>query len=149
MKPIDPDLWDDRDEKGELLQAELVGTKGKASLMRWLPSRAFDNGMFLLFANGIGMDCGEVRTGNSMILDPLGRTLAETDVADDAMVVAELDLALIAQSPAKKWMQARRPELFGPLTMPVSKDESPVKLSRPSLFDRSRSMPAIQRPPKP
>ena len=58
--------------------------------MRWLPARAHDNGLFLLFANGIGPDDNEVRTGNAMILDCYGRILAETDKAGDDMVVADL-----------------------------------------------------------
>ena len=46
--------------------------------MRWLPSRAHDNGLFLIFSNGVGADDDEVRTGNAMILDPYGRILAES-----------------------------------------------------------------------
>ena len=46
--------------------------------MRWLPSRAHDNGLFLVFSNGVGVDDDEIRTGNAMILDPYGRILAET-----------------------------------------------------------------------
>ena len=48
-------------------------TVQRAMLMRWLPARAHDNGLFLVFANGIGVDDDEIRTGNSMILDPYGR----------------------------------------------------------------------------
>jgi predicted amidohydrolase len=44
--------------------------------MRWLPSRAHDNGMFLIFSNGIGPDDDEIRTGNAMILDPYGEIIA-------------------------------------------------------------------------
>ncbi len=32
--------------------------------MRWLPSRAHDNGVFYLFSNGVGLDDDEIRTGN-------------------------------------------------------------------------------------
>ena len=60
------------------IRCEIVGEKGRGWLMRWLPSRAHDNGLFLVFANGIGVDDDEIRTGNSMILDPYGRILAET-----------------------------------------------------------------------
>ena len=42
------------------------------------PSRAHDNGLFLIFSNGVGVDDDEIRTGNAMILDPYGRILAET-----------------------------------------------------------------------
>ena len=62
--------------------------------MRWLPARAHDNGLFLLFSNGVGEDDDEVRTGNAMILDPYGRILAETWQAADTMVIADLDASL-------------------------------------------------------
>ena len=41
--------------------------------MRWLPARAHDNGMFIIFSNGVGRDEEEVRTGNAMVIDPYGR----------------------------------------------------------------------------
>ena len=85
-------------------------------LMRWLPSRAHDNGTFLVFANGVGVDDDEIRTGNAMILDPYGRILAETAAVGDAMVVADLDGGLLQQATGREWIAARRPELYGLLT---------------------------------
>ena len=78
MGLIDPALWHNRHENPEAIEAEFRGPKGRAWLMRWLPARAHDNGLFLLFSNGVGFDDGEVRTGNAMILDPYGEILAET-----------------------------------------------------------------------
>ena len=116
MGPIDPRLWERRDEEPETLRAEFQGPKGRGWLMRWLPSRAHDNGMFLLFSNGVGLDDDEVRTGNAMILDPYGEILAESDHLGDDMVVADLDLSLIPTSSGRRWLQARRPELYETLT---------------------------------
>lgn len=79
MKPIPRPLWDNRAADPDAIRAALAGPNGKGWLMRWLPSRAHDNGLFILFANGVGVDDDEIRTGNAMILDPYGRTLAETD----------------------------------------------------------------------
>ena len=87
--------------------------------MRWLPSRAHDNGLFIVFANGIGVDDDEIRTGNSMILDPYGRILEETAEAGEAMVVADLHGELLPQSTGRMWLQARRPELYGGLAIPT------------------------------
>ena len=87
--------------------------------MRWLPSRAHDNGVFLIFSNGVGVDDDEIRTGNAMILDPYGRILAETWKAGDDMVIADLDAGLLAESTGRKWMWARRPKLYGDLTVPT------------------------------
>ena len=89
MGPIDRRLWDNRRQDPEAIERELRGDKGRGWLMRWLPSRAHDNGLFLVFSNGVGVDDDEIRTGNAMILDPYGRVLAETWKADDDMVVAE------------------------------------------------------------
>ena len=95
--------------------------------MRWLPSRAHDNGMFLLFANGVGEDDGEVRTGNAMILDPYGRTLVESTSIDDDMVTADLDLDLLPLSTGRRWIRGRRPELYGILSQPLGHELSPLE----------------------
>ncbi|MEO8377511.1 MAG: nitrilase family protein [Candidatus Sumerlaeota bacterium] len=129
MKPIDPALWENRNTNPAAIRAEILGDKGKGWLMRWLPSRAHDNGMFLIFANGVGKDDNEVRTGNSMILDCYGRTLAETNEPADAMIVADLDLSLIPESTGQRWIRARRPDLYGPLTVPTGR-EKPTRTIR-------------------
>src|SRR5208282_1052853 len=113
MGRIDRALWDNRHSNPEAIEAELRGDKGRGWLLRWLPSRAHDNGLFLVFSNGVGIDDDEVRTGNAMILDPFGRIIAETWAAGDAMVVADLDLGLIDMSTGQRWLRGRRPELYG------------------------------------
>ncbi len=76
MGTIDLDLWERRAEDSNAIEAELKGPKGREWLMKWLPARAHDNGLFLIFSNGVGQDDNEVRTGNAMILDPYGDILA-------------------------------------------------------------------------
>jgi predicted amidohydrolase len=115
MGVIDRSLWEQRRVNRQAIEREFAGDKGRGWLMRWLPSRAHDNGTFLIFANGVGVDDDEIRTGNAMILDPYGRILAETGVADDAMVLADLDGALLQNATGREWMAARRPELYGML----------------------------------
>jgi predicted amidohydrolase len=117
MKPVDPAIWARRHDDPKAIEAELCGPKGRAWLMRWLPSRAHDNGMFLVFANGIGPDDDEIRTGNAMVLDPYGEVIAESRKAADDMVVADLDAALLPTSSGRRWMRARRPELYHGLTV--------------------------------
>jgi predicted amidohydrolase len=117
MGVIDRALWENRVTHPEAIEAEFRGDKGRGWLMRWLPSRAHDNGIFLIFSNGVGIDDDEIRTGNAMILDPYGRTLAETHSASDAVVIADLDLSLLGASTGARWLQARRPELYTPLTV--------------------------------
>ena len=122
MGAIDPALWERRHEDPAAVEAEFRGPKGRGWLMRWLPSRAHDNGMFLVFSNGVGADDDEVRTGNAMILDPYGEILAETCKADDDMVVADLDSEVIPTSSGRRWLTVRRPELYAPLCTPTGRE---------------------------
>ena len=112
MGLIDRKLWDNRKKNPQAIEREFTGEKGRGWLRRWLPSRAHDNGVFLIFANGVGVDDDEIRTGNSMILDPYGRVLTETWKAADTMVVADLDRTLWKQATGREWIAARRPDLY-------------------------------------
>jgi predicted amidohydrolase len=122
MKPVDPGVWARRFEDPAACEAELCGPKGRAWLMRWLPSRAHDNGLFLLFSNGIGPDDDEIRTGHAMVLDPYGEVIAETRALGDALVVADLDASLGPTSSGRRWLRARRPELYDVLTRPTGQE---------------------------
>lgn len=122
MGLVDHSLWDNREHDPAAIEIELRGPKGRGWLMRWLPARAHDNGMFLVFSNGVGRDDDEIRTGNSMILDPYGRVLAETSRAGEDIVVADLQARLLDQSTGRRWITTRRPELYGPLAVPTGRE---------------------------
>jgi predicted amidohydrolase len=128
MGAIDPQLWHNRRSNPEAIRREILGDKGRGWLMRWLPSRAHDNGVFLIFANGVGVDDDEVRTGNSMILDPYGRILNEIQEPEEGMVVADLCGSLLENSTGRLWMQARRPDLYGHLTKATGRERDPRSL---------------------
>ena len=115
MGLVDRALWDNRENDPEAIEAELKGPKGRGWLMRWLPARAYDNGVFVMFSNGVGVDDDEIRTGNAMIIDPYGRILAETWRAGDDIVVADLDPELFRRNTGRRFISVRRPELYGPL----------------------------------
>jgi predicted amidohydrolase len=119
MGLVDRALWEDRHNNLQAIEEELRGPKGRGWLMRWLPTRAHDNGVFLVYSNGVGVDDDEIRTGNAMIIDPYGRILAETWKAGDDMVVADLDATLLDISTGRRWIKTRRPELYSPLTVPT------------------------------
>lgn len=119
MKPIPTKLWHRRVCDPATIEAAFRGPNGREWLMRWLPARAHDNGLFLIFSNGVGQDEEEVRTGNAMILDPYGRILAETWQAADAVVTTDLDLSLLDRCTGQRWLRGRRPELYGILTEPL------------------------------
>jgi len=116
MSKIDPKLWENRQENPAAIEAEFRGPNGRGWLMHWLPARAHDNGMFLIFSNGVGLDDDEVRTGNAMILDPYGDILVETWKARDEMVIAELDPAILHKCTGQRWLTSRQPDLYKLLT---------------------------------
>ena len=120
MGLIDRALWLNRERDPDAIRAELLGPKGRDWLLRWLPSRAYDNGCYLIFTNGVGIDGEEVRTGGAMILDPHGRILTETAAAADDMVIADLSPEPLEHNLGYAHMQTRRPELYGPLLEPVA-----------------------------
>lgn len=125
MKPIPQEVWDRRGQDPEAVRVAFDGPSGRGWLMRWLPARAHDNGLFVLFSNGVGRDDDELRTGNAMILDPYGRIVAETPVPDEAVVVADLDLELVPMATGRRWLRGRRPELYGLLTQVIGDELDP------------------------
>jgi N-carbamoylputrescine amidase len=135
MGLVDRALWDNRHSNPQAIEEELRGPKGRAWLMRWLPTRAHDNGIFLIFSNGVGVDDDEIRTGNSMIIDPYGRVLAETCKAGDDIVIADLDASLLDQSTGRRWIKTRRPELYEPLTVPtgLERDTRSVRFDKKGI----------------
>jgi predicted amidohydrolase len=132
MGVIERSLWDDRHHAPEPIESEFRGEKGRGWLMRWLPTRAHDNGLFLIFSNGVGVDDDEIRTGNAMIIDPYGRIISETWKADDDMVIADLDFSLLEENTGQRWIKTRRPELYAELANPTGLEQD----TRSVRFDR-------------
>ncbi|QQE11789.1 nitrilase family protein [Planctomycetota bacterium] len=134
MGAIDINLWNNREAQRTELIEEFKGPKGRAWLMKWLPARAHDNGIFLIFSNGVGRDDNEIRTGNAMIFDPYGNILAETCESADTMITATLDFSLLPTSIGQRWIKTRRPDLYSHITQPTGKEED-VKKVRFESFD--------------
>jgi predicted amidohydrolase len=109
---VDPDLWKDKTKNALMLRKEFDGIKGKEWLMKWLPARAYDNGVYVVFSNPIGMDDDQLKNGCSMIIDPFGDVIAECRSLDDEFVIAELTSEKLKQAGGFRYTQARRPELY-------------------------------------
>jgi len=122
MGPIDVALWKNRQRDPDAIRMEFQSDKGRGWLMRWLPARAHDNGMFLVFANGVGQDDDEVRTGNAMVIDCYGRIIAESKAIEDDLLIADLDASLRERCTGARWIKARRPALYQPLTMRTGRE---------------------------
>jgi len=109
---VDPQLWNHRALDPETLRREFRGSKGREWLMKWLPSRAYDNAVYVVFSNPIGMDDDQLKNGCSMILDPFGDVIAECTKLDNDFCVAECAEEKLIQAGGYRYLQARRPELY-------------------------------------
>ncbi len=109
---VDRKFWDNREMDPDALRAEFEGPKGRGWLLRWLPARAYDNGIYVIFSNPIGPDDDHIKNGNSMILDPYGEILAECRSMDDEVVVAECTPDKLELAGGHRYKRARRPELY-------------------------------------
>lgn len=115
---VDPALWHNRERDPVPLRQELNGPKGRGWLMRWLPARAYDSGVYAVFTNPIGIDDDQVRNGNSMIVDPFGEVLAECTRLGDDVTVGLCTAEKIDVSSGRRYLRARRPDLYGKLVEP-------------------------------
>lgn len=109
---VDPKLWENRETDPTSLRIEFDGLKGREWLMKWLPARAYDNGVYAVFSNAIGMDDDQLKNGCSMILDPFGDILAECRTLGDDYVVATVTREKLLQAGGTRYLKARRPELY-------------------------------------
>ena len=112
---VDPKLWANREQDPVSLRMEFEGPKGRGWLMRWLPTRAYENGVYAVFTNPVGMDDDQVRNGNAMIIDPFGEILTESSALGDDIVVGLCTDEKISVSSGHRYLRARRPELYGKL----------------------------------
>jgi predicted amidohydrolase len=109
---IPVELWANRKKEPEALQKEFMGLKGREWLMRWLPTRAFDNGIYVIFSNNIGFDHDHIKPGNAMIIDPFGDIMIETNAIENDIITATCTSEKLWQAGGYRYIQARRPELY-------------------------------------
>ena len=110
---VDPQLWFNRENDPTSLRLEFDGMKGREWLMKWLPSRAYDNGIYAVFSNPIGMDDDQLKNGCSMIIDPFGDIVAECRNFEDSLVSTTLIPEKLKKAGGYRYTKARRPELYG------------------------------------
>jgi predicted amidohydrolase len=98
-----------------------LAAKANAELL--CPARAYENRIYLLVANRVGVERSAEFCGRSQIVAPSGERLAETGATGEALLVAEVDIELARQkslvpAPGEYEMHLfghRRPELYGAL----------------------------------
>jgi predicted amidohydrolase len=109
---VDPELWHNREKDPTSLRMEFDGLKGRAWLMKWLPARAYDNAVYVIFSNPVGMDDDQLKNGCSMILDPYGDVIAECRELNNQVVTATLIPEHLKLAGGSRYIKARRPELY-------------------------------------
>ena len=109
---VDPKLWENRETDPTSLRIEFDGMKGRDWLMKWLPARAYDNAIYTVFSNPIGMDDDQLKNGCSMIIDPFGDVIAECRTLGDDFVIATLTPEKLTQAGGYRYRKARRPDLY-------------------------------------
>lgn len=121
---VDPALWYNRKNDPDSLRKEFDGLKGREWLMKWLPSRAYDNGIYVVFSNPVGMDGDQLKNGCSMIIDPFGGIVAECRKLDDDHVSYLLTRDKLKSAGGNRYIEARRPDLYRNI---IGKDHNPVQ----------------------
>ncbi|WP_339713896.1 nitrilase family protein [Cyclobacterium amurskyense] len=109
---VSPELWKNRAKDPTSLRIEFDGMKGRDWLMKWLPARAYDNGIYVVFSNPIGMDDDQLKNGCSMIIDPFGDVIGECRKLNNDFVIANLTKEKLELAGGYRYRNARRPELY-------------------------------------
>ncbi|MCU0228540.1 MAG: hypothetical protein MUF01_12965 [Bryobacterales bacterium] len=115
---VAPEIWHNRELDPVRCRQEFDGPKGRGWILRWLPTRAWENGVFAVYANPIGVEGGTIKPGGSLILDPYGEILVECRKLGDEVVTATLDPAKRGLASGPSYIKARRPELYGMMVEP-------------------------------
>lgn len=119
---VDPVLWKNREADPTSLRQEFDGPKGRSWLMKWLPARAYDNAIYAVFSNPIGMDDDQLKNGCSMILDPYGDVIAECRELDHDLAIATLTPEKLKRAGGFRYLKARRPDLYRDI---IGKEHTP------------------------
>ncbi|MBB6108796.1 nitrilase family protein [Mucilaginibacter lappiensis] len=123
---VDAQLWKDKESNAKQLREEFDGLKGRAWLMKWLPARAYDNAVYAIFSNPIGMDDDQLKNGCSMVVDPYGDVIAECRSLDNEITIADIHADKLTLAGGYRYIKARRPELYGDIIRKAHQSEQKV-----------------------
>lgn len=94
--------------------------------MKWLPARAYDNAIYAIFSNPIGMDHDQLKNGCAMVIDPYGDVIAECRSLDNEIAIAEVSPDKLTLAGGYRYIQARKPELYGDIIAKSHQSEQKV-----------------------
>jgi beta-ureidopropionase len=94
-------------------QAGAVGEWTEGVFEAELQIAAFQNGYFAALVNRVGKEDAIHFSGESFVVNPQGKVIAQAPAAKDCLLYAECDLEQIPQSHAKRYfLSDRRPEFY-------------------------------------
>ncbi len=94
-------------------QAGAVGEWPNGIFEAELQVAAFQNGYFAALVNRVGKEEVVHFSGESYVVDPLGRVIVQAPQGEDFLLYAECDLTKIVECPAKKYfLKDRRPDFY-------------------------------------
>ncbi len=73
-----------------------------------------------------GTDHVTIKRGNAMVIDPMGEIVAKSHALGDEVVVGLCTPEKIELSGGRRYLKARRPDLYAKLLEPPPPDHSPV-----------------------
>ncbi|MEZ5042967.1 MAG: nitrilase family protein [Saprospiraceae bacterium] len=120
---VDHALWENRALDPVPLRMAFDGPKGRQWLLRWLPARAYDNGVYYVFTNPIGYDGEHLKNGNAMIIDPYGELVTEVKSFADDIGIATITSDKLTLAGGYRYRNARRPDLYRDI---IGKDHHPT-----------------------
>ncbi|MGH9672362.1 MAG: nitrilase-related carbon-nitrogen hydrolase [Bryobacteraceae bacterium] len=115
---VGAEVWRNRRRDPVRCRQEFDGPKGRGWLLKWLPARAWENGMYVVYANVLGEDGGTIKPGGSMVIDPFGEVVAECRTLEDEVAIATLVPENLELASGASYIRARRPDLYGRLVEP-------------------------------
>jgi beta-ureidopropionase len=104
-----------------LLNAEVVVIPQAGALGEWTPGlyeaelqvAAFQNGYYAALVNRVGKEDHLHFSGESFVVDPDGRILAQAPQGEDSILLTELDLERIPSATARRFfLPDRRPDVY-------------------------------------
>ncbi len=101
-------------------QAGAVGEWPEGLYEAELQVAAFQNGYYTALANRVGREGELAFAGESFVCDPSGRVITRAPAASEHILLADLDLAAVPVSHARRlFLRDRRPELLPSLLGPA------------------------------
>ncbi len=81
-----------------------------------LRARAYENGVYVIASNRVGVEGPRHHLGRSMVVDPRGMIVAEAGTREPELLVSRIDLAAVRRARVGfPWWRDRRPDLYADL----------------------------------